>query len=76
MKVYGSNFGEFYISVFGDGFFEFWIKGSDGIVCVFYCILVGKCIVMLYSFIKKMQKIFVVECKKVEIRMKEVKYDW
>jgi phage-related protein len=37
----------------GDGLFELRPKGREGIARVFYCMKVGKKIVVLHSFIKK-----------------------
>jgi phage-related protein len=37
----------------GDGLFELRPRGREGIARVFYCMMVGKKIVMLHSFIKK-----------------------
>lgn len=47
------NLGEPHTKAFGDGLFELRLKGAEGIVRVFFCALIGKCIVMLHSFIKK-----------------------
>ena len=40
----------------GKGLFELRCKGSEGIGRAFYCTLVGKEIVILYSFIKNLRK--------------------
>jgi len=37
----------------GDGLFELRPRGREGIARVFYCMKIGKRIVMLHSFIKK-----------------------
>jgi phage-related protein len=40
----------------GGGLFELRPRGREGIARVFYCLKVGKRIIMLYSFIKKTQE--------------------
>lgn len=40
-----------------DGLFELRLKSKEGIGRVFYCTKVGKNIIMLYSYVKKSQKI-------------------
>ena len=57
----------------GNGLFELRPKGKEGVARVFYCMLIGKRIVMLHGFIKKSQE---TPRKDLEIpvrRMKEVK---
>ncbi len=57
----------------GDGLFELRPKGREGIGRVFYCMLIGKKIVLLHGFIKKTQTTPPKELKKAIRRMKEVK---
>jgi phage-related protein len=73
MMVYGANLGSPHTEAFGGGLFELRLKGAEGIARVFYCILVGKQIVMLHCFVKKSQKTPTNERRIAEERMKEVK---
>lgn len=57
----------------GGGLFELRLKGREGIARVFYCVLVGKRIVMLHGFIKKTQEIPHKELEIAIRRMKKVK---
>jgi phage-related protein len=54
------------------GLFELRVKGKEGIARVFFCIKIGKKIIMLHSFIKKSQKTPKKEIKTAKSRMKEV----
>ncbi len=56
----------------GGGLFELRPKGREGIARVFYCMKVGKRIIMLHSFIKKTQEtpkreIDIARCRQKEI---------
>lgn len=73
MKIVGANLGEPHTKAFGNGLFELRIKGSEGIVRVFYCTLVNRRIVMLHSFVKKTQKTPPRELRIAENRLKEIK---
>lgn len=57
----------------GDGLFELRPKGREGIGRVFYCMLVGRRIVMLHGFIKKTEETPRKELDIAKLRMKEVK---
>ncbi len=57
----------------GGGLFELRPKGKEGIARVFYCMLVGKRIVVLHGFIKKTQETPRKELMIAIQRMKEVK---
>jgi phage-related protein len=57
----------------GSGLFELRPKGKEGIARIFYCMLVGKKIVMLHGFIKKSQETPSRELKIAKARMREVK---
>lgn len=73
MEIFGSNLGYPHTKALGNGLFELRVKGAEGIGRVFYCVVIGKKIFMLHSFIKKTQKI---PPKEIEIaikRMKEIK---
>ena len=56
MTINGANLGEPHTKAMGDGLFELRLKGAEGIARVFYCTLIGKRIVMLHSFVKKLTK--------------------
>lgn len=75
MLEHGPNLGEPHTQAFGDGLFELRLKGAEGIARVFYCTRIGRCIVMLHSFVKKMQKTPPKERQIAEARMKEVKHE-
>jgi len=57
----------------GEGLFELRPKGKEGIARVFYCMLVGKRIVVLHGFIKKTQETPQKELDIAIRRMKEVR---
>ena len=50
------------------------LKGAVGIARVFYCMLIGKRVVMLHSFVKKTNKTPPRELDIAESRMKEIKH--
>ena len=70
----GPNLSPPHTDAFGDGLFELRLKGHEGIARVFFCVLVGKRVVMLHSFIKKSQKTPPREIEIARKRMKEVKH--
>jgi len=72
MMILGPNLGAPHTKAFGHGLFELRLKGAEGIARVFYCTLIGKRIVMLHSFIKKLDKTPLRERRIAEARMKEV----
>ena len=74
MVVLGPNLGEPHTKAFGEGLFEFRLKGAEGIARVFYCTLIGKRVVMLHSFVKKTNKTPPRELHIAESRMKEMKH--
>lgn len=55
MKQFGANLGMPHTRAMGGGLFELRLQGADGIARVFYCVVSGRQIVMLHSFIKKTQ---------------------
>ncbi len=57
---------------FGDGLFELRPRGRSAIGRAFYCLLVGKRVVVLHAFIKKTQETPDRELKLARKRMKEV----
>nr|MDP2189882.1 type II toxin-antitoxin system RelE/ParE family toxin [Rhodoferax sp.] len=74
MVAIGPNLGEPHTKAFGDGLFELRLKGAEGIARVFFCILIGKRIVMLHSFIKKSDRTPKRELDVAQTRLKEIKH--
>ncbi len=75
MAEFGSNLGMPHTKAIEGGLFELRVKGKEGIARVFYCVKVGKRIVMLHVFVKKTQKTPKKELKLAIQRMKEVLSD-
>lgn len=73
IKVFGPSIGKPYIASMGGGLFEIRSKGKEGIGRSFYCMVKGKEIIILHSFIKKSQKTPKKELDIAKKRMKEVK---
>lgn len=73
MEALGPNLGEPHTKAFGHGLFELRLKGAEGIARVFYCVVIGKRIFMLHSFIKKSQKTPKIDLSLATSRMKKVK---
>ena len=73
MIKYGPHLGLPHTESFGGGLFELRLKSPEGIARVFFCMKVGREIVMLHSFIKKTQKTPEKELKIAKLRMKEIK---
>lgn len=57
----------------GGGLFELRPRGREGIGRVFYCMRVGREIIVLHGFVKKTQETPRVELETAQRRMKEVK---
>ena len=74
MTAGGANLGPPHTDSFGDGLFELRLKGAEGIARVFFCMLIGRRIMMLHSFVKKTQKTPPREIEIALKRMKEVKH--
>ena len=72
IEVYGPNLGMPHTRPMGKGLFELRLKAAEGIARVFYCVLVGRRIVMLHQFIKKSEKTPRKELDIARTRMKEV----
>ena len=70
----GPNLGTPHTDAFGEGLFELRLRGQEGIARVFFCVLVGRRVMMLHSFIKKTQKTPQREIEIARKRMKEVKH--
>ena len=64
-----------HIKSMGQGLFEIRAKSEEGIGRAFFCMVVGKEVVILHSFIKKTQKTPAKEIKIARKRMKEVSSD-
>ncbi|MES9856407.1 MAG: type II toxin-antitoxin system RelE/ParE family toxin [Sedimenticola sp.] len=56
MIEFGSNLGMPHTKAFDKGLFELRLKSKEGIARVFYCTKVGRRIVMLHVFVKKLKK--------------------
>ena len=74
MVALGPNLGEPHTKTVGEGLFELRLKGAVGIARVFYCMLIGRRVVILHSFVKKTNKTPPRELRIAESRMKEVKH--
>ena len=72
MEIYGRDLGMPHTRAMGDGLFELRLKAAEGIARVFYCMVVGRRIVMLHQFIKKSGKTPRKELAIARKRMKEV----
>jgi phage-related protein len=73
MEVYGPDLGMPHTRALGEGLFELRLKGAGGIARIFYCILVGKRVVMLHQFIKKTEKTPPRELAMARRRMRETR---
>ena len=74
MVALGPNLGEPHTKAFGEGLFELRLKGAEGIARVFYCMLIGRRVVMLHSFVKKTNKTPPRELDIAVSRMKEINH--
>ncbi len=73
MLAIGPNLGEPHTKPMGSGLFELRLKGAEGIARVIFCMLIGKRIVVLHSFIKKTDRTPKRELEIAQDRMKEIK---
>jgi phage-related protein len=73
MEIYGPDLGMPHTRAMGDGLFELRLKAAEGIARIFYCIMVGRKIVVLHHFIKKTDKTPPRELETARRRMKEFK---
>ena len=71
MVEYGPDLGMPHTRAMGSGLFEIRLKSLEGIGRVFYCILVGRRIVVLHDFVKKTDKTSPRELAVARKRMKE-----
>ena len=56
IEEFGPALGAPYTRAFGKGLFEIRAKGKEGIGRSFFCMVKGKEIIILHSFIKKLRK--------------------
>ncbi len=68
----GPNLGKPYVGALGKGLFEIRAKGREGIGRSVYCMVKGREIVILHSFIKKSQKTPKKDLDLARKRMKEI----
>lgn len=68
----GPNLGKPYVGAIGSGLYEIRAKGREGIGRSLYCTVKEREVVILHSFIKKMQKTPRKELDLAIKRMKEV----
>ncbi len=73
IEEFGPTIGKPYTAPMGGGLFEIRAKGKEGIGRSLYCMVKGREIVILHSFIKKSQKTPKKELDLAKKRMKEVK---
>jgi phage-related protein len=69
----GPSLGKPYTAPIGGGLFEIRSKGKEGIGRSLYCMVQGREIVILHSFVKKSQKTPKKELEIAKKRMKEIK---
>lgn len=69
----GPSLGKPYTASMGSGLFEIRSKGKEGIGRSLYCMVEGREIIILHSFIKKSQKTPKKELDLAKKRMKEIK---
>jgi phage-related protein len=73
IEEFGPALGAPYTKAMGQGLFEIRAKGKEGIGRSFFCMIKGKEVIILHSFIKKSPKIPAKELKLARKRLKEVK---
>ena len=71
MALYGADLRMPHSKSMGSGLFELRPKGPEGIARVFYCMQLGKTIVVLHSFVKKTQETPTKEIRLARERAKE-----
>ena len=71
MEIYGPDPDMPHTRAMGEGLFELRLKAAEGIARVFYCTVVNRNIVVLHSFVKKLDKTSPRELKVARQRMKE-----
>lgn len=73
IEEFGPALGKPYTAPMGGGLFEIRSKGKEGIGRSLYCMVKGKEIIILHSFIKKSSKTPKKELNLAKKRMKEIK---
>ena len=73
IEEFGPSLGKPHTAPMGNGIFEIRAKGKEGIGRALFCMVKGKEIVILHSYIKKTQKTPKRELEKARRRKKEVK---
>ena len=73
IEEFGPALGAPYTKPIGEGLFEIRAKGKEGIGRSFFCMVKGKEVIILHSFIKKSRKAPKKEMKIARNRLKEVK---
>ena len=73
MEEYGADLRMPHWRAMGEGLFELRCKGKEGIGRAFYCIMVGRELVVLHSFIKKTKDTPDKELALARKRLKEVR---
>jgi len=73
LAEHGPNLHMPHSRAFGGGLFELRARGSEGIGRAFYCLLVGRRVVILHAFVKKTRETPARELRIARKRMKEVK---
>ena len=73
IEEFGPALGAPYTKAMGQGLFEIRAKGKEGTGRSFFCMIKGKEVIILHSFIKKSQKTPAKELKIARRRLKEVK---
>lgn len=75
MQEYGADLRLPHSRAMGKGLFELRCKGREGIGRAFYCMLIGRRIVILHGFIKKTQETPEKELQIARKRQKDVQDD-
>lgn len=73
IEEFGPNVGKPYTASMGHGLFEIRARGKEGIGRSLFCIVKGKELIILNSFIKKTQK---TPQKEIEIARKRMREIW
>lgn len=72
MLEFGADLGMPHTRSLSKGLFELRVKGKEGIARIFYCVKLGKRIIMLHGFTKKTTKTPIKELRKARQRLSEV----
>jgi phage-related protein len=74
MRLHGPHLGMPLTRAFGDGLFEIRANAHDGTGRAFFCLLVGRKILILHCFVKKTDRTPHRELETARRRMREVKH--